>query len=81
MGLWSYFEPFGTNYISEFIIKQKIQFNLMRPSLATKQNVSVLGREEGYKIKYGLSPRDYPRAVYPDLSPNTDIIPFLTMIY
>ena len=24
--------------------------------------VSVLGREEGYTVKYGLSPRDCPRA-------------------
>ena len=56
--------------------------------------VSVLGREEGYMVKYGLSPKACPRAQpeanpegsglflpYPDLSPNTDIIPFLTMIY
>ena len=35
--------------------------------------VSVLGREEGYTVNYFI--------VYPDLSPNTDIIPFLTMIY
>ena len=25
-------------------------------------NVSVLGREEGYTMKYGLSPREFPRA-------------------
>ena len=25
--------------------------------------VSVLGREEGYTVKYGLSPRDCPRAI------------------
>ena len=50
--------------------------------------VSVLRQEEGYTAKYGPSLRDFPRAqltpyftVYPDLSPNTDIIPFLTMIY
>ena len=48
--------------------------------------VSVLEREEGYTVKYGLSPRAIPSAqalftVYPDLSPNTDIIPFLTRIY
>ena len=55
----------------------------------------VLGREEGYTVKYGLSLRYCPDGaargqsqglrlyftVYPDLSPNTDIIPFLTMIY
>ena len=28
----------------------------------TKNNVSVLGQEEGYTVKYGLSLRDYPRA-------------------
>ena len=26
------------------------------------QIVSVLGREEGYMVKNGLSPRDFPRA-------------------
>ena len=30
--------------------------------LDTPDTVSVLGREEGYTMKYGLSPRKFPRA-------------------
>ena len=45
-----------------------------------------LGQVEGYTVKYGLSPREISRAqaifnIYPDLSPNTDIIRFLTRIF
>ena len=48
--------------------------------------VFILGGEEKYMIKYGLSPREFSRAqaifiVYPDLSPNTNIIPFLTITF
>ena len=34
----------------------------MRPLKGMENIVSVLGREEGYRVKYGLSPRDCPRA-------------------
>ena len=50
--------------------------------------LSVLGREEGYTLKYGLSPRVQPDGNpegsghnYPNSSSNMNIIPFLTMIY
>ena len=52
--------------------------------------VSVLGREEGSMVKYTLRLKEFPRAkptgtsegggeywtVYPELSPNTDILSF-----
>ena len=44
--------------------------------------VSVLGRDEGYTVKYNALPVGDPEGeglyltVYPDLSPNTDIISF-----
>ena len=52
--------------------------------------VSVLGRDEGYTVKYNPLPEGVPEAkpegtpegkglyliVYPELSPNTDIISF-----
>ena len=44
--------------------------------------VSVLGRDEGYKIKFSPLPEGTPEGkglyltVYPELSPNTDIISF-----
>ena len=56
--------------------------------------VSILGQEDVYTVKYGLSPRNCPKGQpegnpkgsghilqYIPMSPNTDIIPFLTMIY
>ena len=45
-------------------------------------NVSVLGREEGYTVKYTPSPEGTPEGkgvyltVYPESSPNTDSISF-----
>ena len=44
--------------------------------------VSVLGRDEGYTVKYNPLPEGVPDgeglylSVYPELSPNTDIISF-----
>ena len=44
--------------------------------------VSVLGREEGYTVKYTPSPEGVPEdegvcvTVYPESSPNTDSISF-----
>ena len=57
--------------------------------------VSILVGEEGYLVKFGRHPRDFPRlhpegnpkglkpyfTIYTDSSPNTDIFPFLTTIY
>ena len=42
-------------------------------------SVSILGREEGYMVKYGLSTKEIARAgpyftVYPNLSPNKDLL-------
>ena len=34
----------------------------------TSNNVSVLGRDKGYTVKYGLSPREFPR-VQPEGTP------------
>ena len=56
-----------------------------------KKITSVLGREEGYTVKYVPEPKEFLMSqpewnpegsgilftVYPDLSPNTDNIPFL----
>ena len=44
----------------------------------TKQTVSVLGREEGYKVKCGLSPKDCPRA-QPEGNPKSSglILPYI----
>ena len=41
-------------------------------------NVSVLGQEEGYTVKYIPPPEggDVYLTVYPESSPNTDIISF-----
>ena len=38
--------------------------------------VSVLGQEEGYTVKYTPPPEGVPEGVYPESSPNTDIISF-----
>ena len=42
--------------------------------------VSVLGQKQGYTVKYIPEPKEGSGTfltVYPDLSPNTNIIPFL----
>ena len=40
--------------------------------------VSVVGREEGYTVKYGLSPRDFPKA-QPEENPkgSGNILPYI----
>ena len=35
--------------------------NMFFRAVYFKHFVSVLGREEGYTMKYGLSPREFPR--------------------
>ena len=54
------------------------------PTVECQENtVSVLGRDEGYTVKYNPLPQGVPgegkaqgNSVYPDLSPNMDIISF-----
>ena len=72
----------------QYLIFNKVSFFVLCHFLNT---VSVLGGEEGYTVKYGLNPREFPSgaargnfrglrpyfAVYPESSPNTDIISFL----
>ena len=59
-------------------VKPLISISTYKVEITTDDTVSVLGQEEGYIIKYGLSPYFI---VYPNVGPNTDIFPFLRMIY
>ena len=52
--------------------------NLLRDIWDTNDNVSVLGREEGYTVRYTPAPegKGVYLIVYPESSPNTNSISF-----
>ena len=67
-----------------------LQFTIRYKPYTTHYTVSVLGREEGYTVKYTPCLKEFPRAkpegtpegkgiyltVYPELSPNSDGVSF-----
>ena len=54
-------QPIGKHLKNQQCKIENIFFNTQK-QLFLLGTVSVLGREEGYPIKYGLSPRKFPRA-------------------
>ena len=69
------------------MVYQTVQWTRLSDSeLGCHNPVSVLGRDEGYTVKYNPLPEGVPEetpegkglylTIYPELSPNTDIISF-----